>query len=277
MKTKCARHHGIHPASEWEPCTCDAQPSKKTLAIILHHNTIDITTRLYNELKPYEGDVYDLIVIDNGSSPDKRFPNAEVVKKQNTFYGGGLREGFLYFRAHKKLYDSLLFLNSDLVVFGPTYVRTLRAALMEHPGFKIISPAVCGDWNGNIPLHMHKQMNSWGAREIREVKYCDFQTPMFHADYVNTIDYPDDLVYGIGQDTIAGKLCADRGWKIGVIDWMVAYHMWAHTIRSGNAPLKLNAFAQVSNEVLDAYALKAGLTEHIAECMKYGREYVYTK
>lgn len=250
---------------------------KKTLAIILHHNTLDITTRLYNELKPYEGDVYDLIVIDNGSAEDKKFPNAEVVKKKNTFYGGGLREGFLYFREHKKQYDSLLFLNSDLVVFGPTYVRTLRTALFEHSDFKVISPAVCGDWNGNGPLYMHKHMNSWGAREIRAVKYVDFQTPMFHEDFVNEIDYPSDLMYGIGQDLLAGKLCVDRGWKIGVIDWMLAYHMWAYTIRSGNASLKLDTFAQVSNEVLMSYAEKNGLKQHIIECFKYGSEYVYTK
>lgn len=247
----------------------------KTLAIILHHNTIDITTRLYNELKPYEQDVYDLIVIDNGSDEDKRFPNAEVFKKKNTFYGGGLREGFLYFRAHKKKYDSLLFLNSDLVVFGPTYVKTLRAALLSHPEYKIISPAVCGDWNGNVPLYMHRHMNSWGSTKIRQVKYIDFQTPLFHADFVNQIDYPSDLVYGIGQDLIAGKLCADRNWKIGVIDWMMAYHMWAYTIRSGNSPLKLDSFAQVSNQVLDAYAATNGLSEHIADCLKYGQEYVY--
>jgi hypothetical protein len=98
---------------------------------------------------------------------------------------------------------------------------------------------------------------------------------MFHEDYVNEINYPDDLVYGIGQDLIGGKLCTDRGWKIGVIDWMMAYHMWAYTIRSGNAPLNLGTFAQVSNEVLNSYAAANGLTEHILECVRYGNEYVY--
>lgn len=248
---------------------------KKTLAIILHYNTPEITGNLYATLEPYEGGVYDLVVIDNGSDRDKQFPGPAILKKSNTFYGGGLAAGFDYFRKHRDEYDSLLFMNSDIVVFGPSYVRTLREALFDNPEYKLISPALVGDWNGQPPLNMHKHMNSWGSRTIREVKYVDFETPIFHEDFVNTITYPDDLMYGIGQDLISGKLCADRGWKIGVIDWVSAFHMWAYTIRSGNAKLNLDTFAVVSNEALQKYALKAGLVDHVNECFQYGSSYHY--
>ena len=39
----------------------------KTLAVILHYNTKHFTDRLYRQLKPYENNDYDLIILDNGS------------------------------------------------------------------------------------------------------------------------------------------------------------------------------------------------------------------
>ena len=250
-------------------------PNKKTLAIILHHNTLDITTNLYRTLKPFEGDAYDLVVIDNGSKDDKKFPNAEIVNKKNVYYGGGLKTGFNYFKKNNNKYDSLLFMNSDIVVFGQAYVKILREALFSNPEFKLISPSLIGDWNGQPPLQMHKHMNSWGSKNLREVMYVDFETPMFHEDFVMAIDYPDDLMFGVGQDLLSGKYCADRGWKVGVVDWVSAFHYWAHTIRTGNSNLKLDTFASISTQQLSEYAEKVGLTNHIVSCFEYGSRYTW--
>ena len=43
----------------------------KTLVVILQYNTHELTDSLYQTLKPYEEDIYDLVVIDNGSDKDK--------------------------------------------------------------------------------------------------------------------------------------------------------------------------------------------------------------
>ena len=40
----------------------------KTLAVIYNHNLPGMTDNLWEALKPYERDDYDLILIDNGSS-----------------------------------------------------------------------------------------------------------------------------------------------------------------------------------------------------------------
>jgi hypothetical protein len=246
---------------------------KKTLAIILHYNTPEVTEKLYGVLKPHEGTIYDLKVMDNDSDEDKKFEAAEIVNKKNLFFGGGLQTAFDYFRKNNSKYDSLLFLNSDLVVFGPTYVSTLRKALFDNPEYKIISPALVGDWNSIPPLSMHKHMNSWGATSIRPVKYVDFETPLFHGDFVNQINYPSDLMFGIGQDHLSGLYCEERGWKIGVIDWMNAFHYWAYTIRSGKAKLNLETFAHVSNQQLFDYVEKHNLMDWLQESFKYGVEY----
>ena len=42
----------------------------KTLAVIYNHNLPEMTDKLWEELKPYERDDYDLILIDNGSTDE---------------------------------------------------------------------------------------------------------------------------------------------------------------------------------------------------------------
>ena len=44
----------------------------KTLAVIYNHNMPEITDSLWESLKPYERDDYDLILIDNGSRDDRK-------------------------------------------------------------------------------------------------------------------------------------------------------------------------------------------------------------
>ena len=227
-------------------------------------------------MKPYESDIYDLHVIDNGSQKKSKYTT--IQEKSNRFFGGGLNRAFKYFLDNENQYDSLLFMNSDLVVFGPSYVSTLREALFSNPEYKIISPALVGDWNSQPPLNMHKHMNSWGSTSIRPVKYIDFETPFFHGDFIKHVKkYDDDLIYGIGQDHISGMVCEDMGWKVGVVDWISAFHMWAYTIRSGNAKLNLDTYAQISNEALQSYSEKTGIKERLDESFKWGYHYKWTK
>lgn len=248
---------------------------KKTLAIILNHNTPQLTDSLYEELKPYEREDYDLFVLDNGSCDVGKSKYTNRQLKKNMFFGGGLNLAFNWFKNQNDKYDSLIFLNSDIVVYGKSYIRTLREALLEHD-LAIVSPCIVGNWVGKAPLNMHNHMNCWGSRKVRLVKYVDFQTPMFHEKFVLEVgEFPKDLMFGIGQDHISGILCEKMSWKIGVIDWCVAYHEWAATIRSGNGPMRLDSFAQVSNEALSTYAKKCNLVEKIEESFKWGAEYEF--
>ena len=108
----------------------------KTLAVILHYNTKHYTDRLYRQLKPYENQGYDLFILDNGSQikPD----NPSVRVDQNIFFGGGLNLAFQWVLDNPE-YDSLLFLNNDLVIHGDGFIKTLRKYL---PEYKIISPSI---------------------------------------------------------------------------------------------------------------------------------------
>jgi cellulose biosynthesis protein BcsQ len=62
----------------------------KSLVAILHYNTPSYTDTLYELLKPYEREDYDLIVIDNGSDLGKSSKYATFRLEENVYFGGGL-------------------------------------------------------------------------------------------------------------------------------------------------------------------------------------------
>ena len=97
----------------------------KSSVAILHHNTVQYTDALYDILKPYERDDYDLIVIDNGSDSDKVSKYTTYRSETNMGYGGGLDMSLKLFIDSPE-YDSFTLLNSDLIIHGYNFIKTLR-------------------------------------------------------------------------------------------------------------------------------------------------------
>ena len=62
----------------------------KTAAIILNHNLPDYTDMLFDSLKPYEREDYDLMVFDNGSTPEGTSKHTTHKHDENLYFGGGL-------------------------------------------------------------------------------------------------------------------------------------------------------------------------------------------
>jgi hypothetical protein len=102
----------------------------KTAAIILNHNLPDYTDLLYESLKPYERDDYDLMVFDNGSTPEGRSKYTTYASETNGYFGGGFNAAMEIVLADEK-YDSMLFLNNDLTVFGMNFVKSLRESMFH--------------------------------------------------------------------------------------------------------------------------------------------------
>ena len=87
----------------------------KTLAVIYNHNMPEITDSLWESLKPYERNDYDLILIDNGSKPEGKSKYTTHETGQNTYFGGALNIALQFFLQSDE-YDSLLSLNNDLIL-----------------------------------------------------------------------------------------------------------------------------------------------------------------
>jgi GT2 family glycosyltransferase len=199
----------------------------KTLAVILHYNTKHFTDSLYRQLKPHENQDYDLVILDNGSEikPD----NPSIRVDQNLMFGGGLNLAFQWILDNPE-YDSLLFLNSDLVVHGEDFVKTLRNELHE---YKIISPSIIQPEENQC---YWPTMNNWYSKDIRQVPWVDFQCPLIHRDFIEHLkQYDDDLIYGWGNDVYSGYICEQNRWKVGVLDIVVAVHLGSATIRETNS------------------------------------------
>jgi hypothetical protein len=65
----------------------------KTAAIILNHNMPDYTDMLYESLKPYERDDYELFVLDNASKPEGRSKYTSFQLETNVYFGEKLELG----------------------------------------------------------------------------------------------------------------------------------------------------------------------------------------
>ena len=153
----------------------------KTLAVIYNHNMPEITDSLWESLKPYERDDYDLILIDNGSRDDRKSKYTTHETGQNTYFGGALNIALQFFKESGK-YDSLLSLNNDLILQGPNFIKTLRDEMFKGE-YKIVSPCVLQVNNQCKWKYMH----CWNTNGTRDVKWVDFQAPLLHKDFIDHV------------------------------------------------------------------------------------------
>ena len=245
----------------------------KTLAVIYNHNLPEMTDRLWEELKPYERDDYDLILIDNGSREDGKSKYTTHETGVNTYFGGALNIALDFFTT-SGTYDSLLSLNNDLVLQGNNFVRTLREEMFHSDSllYKIISPSVLQVENQCKWKYMH----CWNSDKIRQVKWVDFQAPLIHKDFIRVYpQFPDELVYGWGQDVLSGILCEKQGWKVGVVDRCPLIHHSAHTYKSGVSDLDLQTYCQNAEQGMFGYMQSQGLMEKFTEFRELSAGYTY--
>ena len=242
----------------------------KTLAVIYNHNLPEMTDKLWEELKPYERDDYDLILIDNGSREDGKSKYTTHETGQNTYFGGALNIALDFFTT-SGTYDSLLSLNNDLVLQGNNFVKTLRQEMFNND-FKIVSPSVLQVENQCKWKYMH----CWNSDEIRQVKWVDFQSPLIHKDFIEKYpQFPDELVYGWGQDVLSGILCEQNDWKVGVVDRCPLIHHSAHTYKSGVSDLDLQTYCQNAEQGMFGYMQSNGLMEKFMEFRELSAGYTY--
>jgi Ca2+-binding RTX toxin-like protein len=212
----------------------------KTLAVIYNHNMPEITDSLWESLKPYERNDYDLILIDNGSRNDCKSRYTTHETGQNTYFGGALNIAMQFFIESIDKYDSLLSLNNDLILQGPNFVRTLRNEMFRGD-YKIISPCVLQVNNQCKWKYMH----CWNTNNTRDVKWVDFQAPLLHKDFILYMQqFPDKLIYGWGQDVLSGIICEQQRWKVGVVDKCPLIHHSAQTYKAGASDMDLTTYCR---------------------------------
>ena len=189
----------------------------KTLAIILNHNLPENTDALYTSLAPWQGELYDLKVMDNASEPSLQSQYTDIFLPENIYWGGALNKAFTLV-LDDPVYDSLLFLNNDIELNGENFVVRLREALFQND-LAIVTPCMAGQANP------WRQMMNWATTGIRCVPWIDNQAPLFHRKIIESIrQFDDRLIYGWGQELVCHEVCVKHNWKIGICDYISVIH-----------------------------------------------------
>lgn len=239
----------------------------KSLIVILHYNTIKYTDVLYEMLKPYERDDYELIVLDNGSDIEKSSKYTTHRSDENTCFGGALDMAMELF-IESPQYDSLGFYSSDIMLHGNTFVKTLREQLFKQKDLMVISPCVIQPEQSQC---FWKQMHCWNSTDLRIVPFVDYMCPLMKREFVEKAKSFGSK-YGWVQDLMTGFICEDNKWKIGVCDWTPIIHISNGTVKDNPHMSNYNILAQ---QEMDEYFLKLGLVDRATQLKIKGFTYKY--
>tara|TARA_Y100000593_G_scaffold79056_1_gene146935 strand:- start:1224 stop:2009 length:786 start_codon:yes stop_codon:yes gene_type:complete len=255
----------------------------KTLVTILNHNLPVDTDELYDALNSFKSDSHDIFVIDNGCNEEGKSKNVTHTLDQNVYFGGGLNVMFQYMIDNEE-YDSLLFLNNDLILHPYNFVNSLREELIEND-YTIVSPSIfqapgiVADDNVHNIFPTRDQgwwftMHNWNSKEIRQVKWVDFNAPMIHRRLIEHIRQFDPLlIYGWGIDILCGMVCEDMGWKVGVCDWIPILHLVQKTTREGKSDISQSDYQKIANDNMFEYFQKNNLFKKHMEYISHSQKY----
>ena len=239
----------------------------KSLIIILHYNTIKYTDQLYEMLKPYERDDYDLVVLDNGSDEGKSSQYTTYRSDENTGFGGALDMSMNLF-IDSPQYDSMGFYSSDVILHGNIFIKTLRELLFKEKDLMVISPCVIQPEKAQCHW---KQMHCWNAKEVRHVPFVDYMCPLMKREFVEKAKAFGSK-YGWVQDLMTGFICEDNNWKIGVCDWTPVIHIGNGTVKDNPHLSNYNILAQ---REMDEYFFRKNLVERATQLKIKGAGYSY--
>ena len=241
----------------------------KTLVTILNHNLPEDTDKLFEALNYFKDDSHDIFVIDNGCNEDGKSKYVTHTLDENVYFGGALNVMFQYIIDNKE-YDSLLFLNNDLIIHPYNFVNSMRD-VMNNDGYTIVSPTIFQPtWDQGFWFTMH----NWNRRTIRPVKWVDFNAPLIHRRLIEEIgQFDSELIYGWGIDMLCGMKCEDMEWKVGVCDWIPVLHLVAKTTKDGKSDITFEEYCDLAGNNMNNYFHKNKLKERQEEFMKFSQQY----
>ena len=241
----------------------------KTLVTILNHNLPEYTNFIYDELKKHQTDSYDVFIFDNASSPEGKAKVTHFSTDENCYFGGAMNLIF-DFMLNTDEYDSLLFLSNDVILHGYNFVDTLRKEMIEQD-YTILSPSVL---QVRLEPDMWKQMHNYGTKNVRQVPWVDFMSPLIHRRLIEEIKQFDmKMLYGWGLDIYSGIVCEEKNWKIGVVDYLSLIHLVAKTTKEGKSDITSEQYYQLAQKGMDDFFYSNGLKEKQHYLMSKAQNY----
>ena len=239
------------------------------LLATLNYNLPDLTDNLVEQLnRDPLSDICELMVIDNGSTIERKSVYTTHTVPENVFFGGGLNLIFDYFLQTD--HDYVYVLNNDLIFHGNRFLTTsLNEATKADAG--VYSPSII---NASIDQCNWKQMWNWGSLTPREVKWIDFQCPLIRRDVVELIkQYPELLYLGWGNDFYTGIITDKHSIKTVVSDTNTICHLNSQTFKQNVASIDIHKFCQEAERNMNQYFNQAGYWDIYTTFRNYGAFY----
>jgi len=233
----------------------------------LNHNLPDLTDNLVNQLKqdPLFNQC-ELMVIDNGSKEQLAKSTTHRLE-DNIFFGGGLNAAIEYFLSTD--HDYLYFLNNDLIFHGPSFLTTSLKEAKESDA-AVYSPSII---NASIEQCHWKQMWNWG-KGLREVKWVDFQCPLLRRDILEIIkQYPEELIYGWGNDLYTGCIAEQKNLKTIVSDNNTICHLNSQTFKQNKINIGVKEFCEKAEQKMFNYFSNSEMNSLYWELRNHGENY----
>lgn len=242
----------------------------KSLVVILHYNTVQYTDTIYEILKPYENEDYDLLVFDNGSDEDKISKYTTHRLEKNIYFGGGYDMIMQYMLQHPE-YDSMMLMSSDIICTGHSFMKNLRKDLFSREDLMLVSPCIL------VPEknQMHwDQMHCWGAKELRLVPWADIQCALVKRPLVEKIRR-FGIAYGWGNDIVMGIVCEDNNWKIGICDYISCIHLQNATVKAHADHPVISQYNEMALQEFHEYFRKYGIYDRMLRMQQLAKSYKY--
>lgn len=249
----------------------------KTAAFILNHNLPEYTDMLFESLRPYAREDYDLFVLDNGSHIDGTSKYTSFRLTENVYFGGGFNAGMQHVLENEE-YDSMLFLNNDLTVHPYNFVKGLRNAMCDDHHNIMLYDVVSPCFYNIEPLgQCHwKTMHNWGATTPREVSFIDFQCPLISKRLLKEVGEIDaDLIYGWGVDALFALTAKRLGYKMAVLDSLCVLHHNSMTVKKGVAGMDIPTYCRRAEDGQHRFFQKNNLLEQYQQLRKRAEAYEY--
>ena len=116
-------------------------------------------------------------------------------------------------------------------------------------------------------------MWNWG-KGLREVKWIDFQCPLLRRDILEIIkQYPEELIYGWGNDLYTGCITEQENLKTIVSDNNTICHLNSQTFKQNKINIGVQEFCQKAEQKMFNYFLSSKMNSLYWKLREYGQNY----
>jgi hypothetical protein len=166
-------------------------------------------------------------------------------------------------------YDSMMVLNSDLIIHGQNFVKSLRNELFSEED--LVSVSGCVIQPEKNQCHW-KAIHNWGHKTLRYVPWVDYQCSLLKRKFVEKVGGFGSH-FGWVQDIMTGIVCEDEGWKVGVCDWLPVVHFGNGSVKDNSNDPIISQYNQLAEQEMFQYFREKGLWDRFLDQRQKAENY----